>query len=119
MTQTKTKPDTQTAAVTAAESWVEAKADEKAAQKVLDAAKARRKAAADALQVLGYKHGDTVTVYGNRRMEFTVQERTNLPYKAALDAVRPMLDSTQQGVVQAQLDAGRTVSIITGLRNAK
>ena len=116
---TTTETEVKSAAIDAAETWVEAKADEKAAQKVLDAAKARRKAAADTLMVLGFQHGDTVTVYGNRRMEFTVQERTTQPYKAALDAVRPLLDDTQESVVQAQLDAGKSVSIITGLRNAK
>ena len=117
MTQTQTQ--TQADAVTHAENWVEAKADEKAAQKVLDAAKARRKVAADALLILGYGHGDTVTVYGNRRMEFTVVNRVSQPYKAALDAVRPLLTGTQETVVQAQLKAGATVSTVAGLRPAK
>ena len=106
-------------AQTHAKNWVEAKEDEKAAEKVLEAAKNRRKAAASALVVLGVEAGDTITVDGNRRWKFARHSRENLPYKAAFDAVRPMLTVAQEDVVQAQLDSGRTVTFVTALKPVK
>ncbi len=94
--------------------WIQAEQDRKTAQKILDAAKGRRdKAAAGLKERLG--DGQVFTVGPNSYL-FTIQHRTNVGYKGALDAAMAVADEAHKTLMQRAVAANTGQSEIVKIK---